>query len=165
MKGKIIIFEDPESTSGYFLPRAFLTRKGFFLTDKTRYDPYAAATDVGYLFAYSQQKLVDSVLTNKAAAGAFSDSDYSTLEQKKRAEVAIVAETESLPRHFVSVRTDFPPDLTDRLKKVLLSMDQSEQGRTILKNSDDTTKFDPLPGGDAALRRKMSEIFKSGAKK
>src|SRR5918999_2176419 len=29
LRGKILAFEDPESTSGYFLPKSFLIRKGF----------------------------------------------------------------------------------------------------------------------------------------
>ena len=159
LKGKILVFEDPESTSGHFLPRALLTRKGFNFTDKSRFDPYAAPTDVGYLFAYSDQKLVDWVLTKKAAAGAFSDADWTRLDPQKRAELTILAETESLPRHFVSVRKDFPAAPADQLKKILLSMSENDQGRKILKSADNTTKFDVLPEGEAGLRRRMSEIF------
>ena len=159
LRGKVIVFENPESTSGYFLPRAFLTRKGFSLTDRTRYDPYASSSEVGYRFVYSQRKLLDAVLTGQAAAGAFSDTDYSSLDPAKRFELSILAETESLPRHFVSVRRDFPIALTEQLRKVLLSMHQNEQGRRILKNTDETTKFDLLPGGEAEMSRKMAQIF------
>ena len=35
LQGKIIAFEDPESTSGYFLPKLYLTKKGFKLLQKT----------------------------------------------------------------------------------------------------------------------------------
>src|SRR5688500_4799924 len=38
LKGKIIAFEDPESTSGYFLPKLFLTRKGFTLSRTAQID-------------------------------------------------------------------------------------------------------------------------------
>src|SRR4029434_5554032 len=76
LRGKSFAFEDPESTSGHFLPRHFLTRKGFRFADKSRFDPYAAPTDIGYLFANSQEKVIDWVLSKKVAAGAFSDDDY-----------------------------------------------------------------------------------------
>jgi phosphonate transport system substrate-binding protein len=165
LRGKIIMFEYPESTSGYFLPRAFLTQKGFFLADRTRYDPYASPSDVGYRFAYSQRKLLDAVLTGQAAAGAFSDADYSSLDPKKKAELTILAETESLPRHLVSVRKYFPPNLQNQLKKILLSMHENEQGRKVLKNTDDTTKFDLLPGGEVEIHRRMAEIFHPGPRK
>ncbi|HEV8719378.1 MAG TPA: phosphate/phosphite/phosphonate ABC transporter substrate-binding protein [Candidatus Binatia bacterium] len=164
LRGKILAFEDPESTSGHFLPKSFLIRKGFKFTDKNRYDLYASSTDVGYLFAYSQENLVNWVLTKKAAAAAFSDDDYARLEKRKRSDITILAETEQLPRHFLSVRKDFPPALADRLEKILVSMHENEQGRRILKKADDTTKFDPLPEGDEALRRRLSEIFDSAKK-
>jgi ABC-type phosphate/phosphonate transport system substrate-binding protein len=76
-----------------------------------------------------------------------------------------LAETEHLPRHLLSVRKDFSPALTGRLEKILLSMHENEQGQKILKDTDDTTKFDRLPEGDAGLRRRLTEIFQSRAKK
>jgi ABC-type phosphate/phosphonate transport system substrate-binding protein len=164
LRGKVFVFENPESTSGHFLPKHFLTRKGFKFTDKSRFDPYASPTDIGYLFANSQEKVVDWVLTKKAAAGAFSDDDYARLDEKKRSDITILAETERLPRHLLSVRKDFAPALADRLEKILLSMHENDQGRKILKNTDDTTKFDRLPEGDAGLRRRLAEIFQSPRK-
>jgi len=164
LRGKVFVFESPESTSGHFLPRHFLTRKGFKFIDKSRFNPEALATDIGYLFAGSQEKVVDWVLTKKAAAGAFSDDDYARLDEKKRSDIIILAETERLPRHLVSVRKDFSPELADRLEKILLSMHENDQGRKILKNTDDTTKFDLLPEGDAGLRRRLAEIFQSPKK-
>jgi phosphonate transport system substrate-binding protein len=164
LRGKVLVFESPESTSGHFLPRHFLTRKGFKFIDKSRFNPEALATDIGYLFAGSQEKVVDWVLTKKAAAGAFSDDDYARLDEKKRSDIIILAETERLPRHLVSVRNDFSPALADRLEKILLSMHENDQGRKILKNTDDTTKFDLLPEGDAGLRRRLAEIFQSPKK-
>jgi phosphonate transport system substrate-binding protein len=164
LRGKVLVFESPDSTSGHFLPRHFLTRKGFKFIDKSRFNPEALATDIGYLFAGSQENVVDWVLTKKAAAGAFSDDDYARLDEKKRSDIIILAETERLPRHLVSVRKDFSPPLADRLEKILLSMHENDQGRKILKNTDDTTKFDLLPEGDAGLRRRLAEIFQSPKK-
>jgi hypothetical protein len=40
-------------------------------------------------------------------------------------------------------------------------MHENEQGRKILKKTDDTTKFDLLPEGDAGLRRRLTEIFRA----
>ena len=164
LRGKVLVFENPESTSGHFLPKHFLTRKGFKFIDKSRFDPDASPTDIGYLFAGSQEKVVDWVLTKKAAAGAFSDDDYARLDEKKKSDIIILAETERLPRHLLSVRKDFSPALADRLEKILLSMHENDQGRKILKNTDDTTKFDLLPEGDAGLRRRLAEIFQSPKK-
>ena len=162
LKGKVLVFEDPESTSGHFLPKFFLTRKGFKFTDKSRFNPEALPTDIGYLFAGSPEKVVEWVLTKKAAAGAFSDDDYARLDGKEKSgcrDPGGNRATTATPR-FPSAR-NFAPALADRLEKLLLSMHENEQGRKILKKTDDTTKFDLLPEGDAGLRRRLTEIFRA----
>ena len=159
LRGKLFVFEDPDSTSGHFLPKSFLRQKGFKFTDKSRFNPDASPTDIGYRFAYSQKELVDWVLSKKAAAGAFSDDDFARLEESKRADITVLALTQPLPRHFISVRKDFAPALREHLEKVLLTMHENDQGRQILKKTDDTTKFDRLPEGESGLRRRLAEIF------
>jgi len=42
----------------------------------------------------------------------------------------------------------------------LLSMSQDEEGRTIMLQTDNTTRFDLLPGGEEAVRRKLIETFR-----
>lgn len=164
LRGKLLAFEDPGSTSGHFLAKAFLLKKGFKFADKTRFNPHGSPNEVGYVFASSQEKVVDMVLAKQAAAGAFSDDDYARLDEKKKSAITILAQTDRVPRHFLSVRKDFAPTLVDRLEKILLSMHENEQGRRILKNTDDTTKFDLLPEGEAAMRRRLADIFHSAGK-
>lgn len=161
LKGKIIVFEDPGSTSGYLLPKLFLGRHGLKLTDKARFNPDSASTEVRYVFARSQKRLVDLVLTDQAAAGAFSSDDYSALEEKQRADITILAQTERLPRHLVSVRSDLAPPIVNRLQQVLLQMSEDAQGREILQRTDGTTRFDVLPGGEVTMRRRLLESFQS----
>jgi phosphonate transport system substrate-binding protein len=95
LQGKIIAFEDAESNSGYFLPKLYLTKKGFKLLPKTQNDAKVSSGEIGYIFAGSQEKLVDSVLTNKVAAGAFSNDDHAALDESKRSQITILAETAS----------------------------------------------------------------------
>ena len=161
LKGKTIVFEDAGSTSGYLLPKLFLQRRGLKLTEKSRFGGDHPATDIGYVFAGTQEKLVDAVLTKQAAAGAFSDDDFGGLEEKKRADIAILAQTERLPRHLLSVRTDLAPALAGRLEAILLAMHEDPEGRQILHKADGTTKFDMLPGGEATMRRRLLESFYS----
>jgi phosphonate transport system substrate-binding protein len=164
LRGKVLVFEDPSSTSGHFLAKSFLLKKGFRFAAKSRFDPHGSPTEVGYVFAYSQEKLIDMVLAKQAAAGAFSDDDYARLDEKKKSAINILAQTERVPRHLLSVRKDMAPALVERLEKILLSMHESEQGRRILKKTDETTKFDLLPEGEAGARRKLAEIFRSAEK-
>jgi phosphonate transport system substrate-binding protein len=165
LRGKIIVFEDPESTSGYFLPKFFLLRNGFKLSEKGRLDASVAPGEIGYVFASSQEKLVDLVLTEQAAGGAFSDDDYAKLDEKVKADVGVLAQSERLPRHLVSIRKDMAPPLADRLKAILLSMSEDDEGRKILQKTGETTKFDMLPEGEEGMRRRLLETFYSPAKK
>jgi phosphate/phosphite/phosphonate ABC transporter binding protein len=163
-RGKIIVFEDAESTSGYFLPKFFLLRNGFKLSEKGRLDASVGPGEIGYVFASSQQKLVDWVLTKQAAGGAFSDDDYAKVDEKTKADISVLAQTERLPRHLVSVRKDMAPALADRLKAILLAMSEDDEGRRILQKTGETTKFDMLPEGEEGMRRRLLETFYSPAK-
>ncbi len=165
LRGNTIAFEDPGSTSGYLLPKAFLLRSGFKLLEKPRFDPDPSPNDVRYVFAYSQEKLLDLVMTRQAAAGAISNDDLATLDGKTKKELIVLARTDRLPRHLVSVRSDLAPSLVGRLQKILLTMHEDNEGRRILKQIDNTTKFDALPDGEPGLRRMLAEAFSSPGKK
>ena len=165
LKGKIIAFEDPESTSGYHLPKLLLTRNGFTLSPAARIDAKVRRGEIGYVFASSQDKLMDLVLTKKVAAGAFSNDDYARLDESKRSAITVLAETASLPRHLVSVRRNLAPPMVKGLEKVLLSMDRDPEGRSILQKTDGTTKFDALSGGELAISRRLLDTYYSPEKK
>ena len=165
LRGKIVVFEDPESTSGHFLPKFFLLRNGFKLAEKGGLGHNVSPEEIGYIFAHSQGKLVDLVLSSQAAAGAFSDDDYAKLDEKHRSDITILAETERLPRHLVSIRKEMTPTLAARLESILLSMSEDEGGRKILRKTGETTKFDVLPEGAAGMRRRLLETFYSPTKR
>jgi phosphonate transport system substrate-binding protein len=159
LRGKTMVFEDPGSTSGFLLPKFLLQRNGFKLKEKGRFDPYATETEIGYLFAKSQEKLVDLVLTGQAQGGAMSDDDFAALDAKKKSDLLVLAQTEKVPRHLVSVRIDLAPMMAGRLEEILLAMHEDSEGRRILHDTDQTAKFDRLPGGEAALRRRLAQAF------
>jgi phosphonate transport system substrate-binding protein len=165
LRGKLIAFEDPESSSGYFLPKLFLQRNGLRLAEKPGPDANVGAAEVGFVFARSQENLVDWVLTKKVAAGAFSNDDHAALDEKKRNDILVLAQTDLLPRHLLSVRKDMPLGLVGRLEKTLLAMHEDAEGRKILQNIDGTTKFDLLPGGEAVMRRRLLDSFYSPERK
>jgi len=165
LRGKIIAFEDPGSTSGYFLPKLFLLKKGLTVTEKPGLEAKVSPKEIGYVFTYSDRKIVELVLANKVAAGAFSTDDYSTLDENRRAAIVILAQTEPISRHLVSVRKDLPTETTNRLKEILLAMHLDEEGQKILRQTDNTAKFDLLPGGEEMFRQKLVELFRGREKK
>jgi phosphonate transport system substrate-binding protein len=160
LRGKIIAFEDPGSTSGYFLPKLFLLKKGFSMSEQASPESKISAGEIGYIFANTSNEVVRLVLQKKVTAGAFSTDDYAALEDKDKLLISILAETESVPRHLVSVRKDLPEIVVKRLKSILLVMDQDKEGQQILKQTDNTTRFDALPGGEEMVRRKLVELYR-----
>jgi len=165
LRGKTMVFEDPGSTSGYLMPKFFLQRNGFKLAEKKDFDANATPGQVSYVFAYRQEKLLDMVFTKQAAAGAISDDDHAKLSEELKSEISVLAQTERLPRHLVSVRADLPPQTVARLTDILVAMQEDPEGRKILNNTDRTTKFDRLPGGEEGLRKRLLDSFYSADRK
>jgi phosphonate transport system substrate-binding protein len=159
LRGKIVAFEDAGSTSGFFLPKLFLLKKGFSVNEKASLQAKVRPREIGYIFAGTYKNIVNLVLQKKAAAGAISNDDMANLEDERRSSLAIIGESESLPRHLVSVRKDLPDPVVNRLKEILLAMDHDEEGQKILRETDNTTKFDSLPGGPETVTRQLVEVY------
>ena len=62
LRGKIIAFEDAGSTSGYFLPKLFLLKKGFSVMEKANLAAKVGAGEIGYIFAGTYKNIVNLVL-------------------------------------------------------------------------------------------------------
>jgi phosphonate transport system substrate-binding protein len=160
LRGKIIAFEDAGSTSGYFLPKLFLLKKGFAVNEKASLQAKVKASEIGYIFANSAKNIVNLVLQKKVAAGAISNDDAAHLDNKTRSSLSILGESESLPHQLVSVRKDLPEPIVARLKEIFLNMDQDEEGQKILRKIGDTIKFDSPPGGPETVTRKLVEVYR-----
>ena len=165
LRGAMMAFEDSGSTSGYFLPKVLLLKKGFNLTEKPRPDAPVRRDEIGYVFAFTHGEVLNWVLSNRVVAGAFSSDDFGALDQERRSNIAVLAQTDLFPRHLVSVRKDFNPTAKKHLKEILLSMHRDKEGQKIMQQIDNTTRFDVLPGGEEMVRRKMLETFRPSQNK
>ena len=56
LRGKMIAFEDPGSTSGYFLPKLLLFEKRFRVTEKPDLSAKVSTAEIGYIFAGSEDE-------------------------------------------------------------------------------------------------------------
>jgi phosphonate transport system substrate-binding protein len=165
LRGKMIAFEDVGSTSGYFMPKLLLLNKRLTLTEKPGLDAKVAAKEIGYIFAGSDKNILNFVLAKKVAAGAISNDDFAGVGEKEKSEISILEETANMPRHLVSVRKDLPAPVAKRLKEVLLAMHEEAEGRAILQRTDNTTKFDLLPGGEESMRKQLIDLFRPHGRK
>ena len=159
LRGRIIAFEDPESTSGYFLPKFFLQRNGLRLSPAPALNAPVPAAELGYIFAQSSDRVLNLIFAGHVAAGAISDDDFGQLDEPKKADLTIIGQTDLLPRHLASVRKGMTADAADRLSRMLQSMHENKEGAAILLKADNTTRFDTLPGGEESMRRRLLETF------
>jgi phosphonate transport system substrate-binding protein len=175
--GKTIAFEAPESTSGYLLPKAYLVQKGFKLEGEST-ESYLAQTEpvidskglitndsninwpsrnssndgnntIRYVFAREDQNIPLWVVEGKADIGVISNVDFEqeTYESVK-SQLKIVDRTIDVPRHVVSHRSEMEPALVQKIKNVLLNMDKDPEGIEILRNFENSTKYDEINNKD-----------------
>ena len=159
LQGQLFAFEDPFSTSGYMLPLAHLKEAGFNLSSNkfNGTNPSVGDDEIGYVFSGEDQNTIQWVITGKVAAGVTDNESYLELPETTREGLKILDITESLPRQVVLVRPNMDAGLRDDLTSVLLDMDESEAGQTVLEQFK-TSQFDTFPKGAEAALERMREI-------
>ena len=144
LKGKVIAFEEPFSSSGYFFPKVDLLKMRFRLAPEGQGSEPVKTDDVRYIFSHGDTNTIFLVLNGAAAAGAIEDEKYLRFA-KNLDSFRIVHETVSFPRQIVSYRADLPVKLVTKVKEILLNMHRSEVGGKVLREFENTTKFDEIP--------------------
>jgi len=146
INGNIIAFEDPFSTSSYFLPKTSLLEKGFELKEVSlgsRVD----ADKIGYLFSDDDRNTMLWVLRKKVPVGAMNRAGFEKYAKKRIKDLQIIGTSLSVPRHVVSHSTKVSQKHVNRIKEILTKMHLSEEGKAALASFSKTKKFDNFPGG------------------
>jgi phosphonate transport system substrate-binding protein len=175
--GKTIVFEAPESTSGYLLPKAYLVQKGFNLIGEST-ESYLAQREpaiisdgleinsssidlpggnssndsnntIRYIFAREDENIPLWVVEGRADIGVISNVDLELdTHESIKSQLEIVDRTIDVPRHVVSHRSDLEPALVDKIKNILLNMDKDPEGIKILRDFDSSTKYEEIKNKD-----------------
>ncbi|MCM8796791.1 MAG: phosphate/phosphite/phosphonate ABC transporter substrate-binding protein [Candidatus Omnitrophica bacterium] len=158
LKGKVIAFEDPGSTTGYFLPKIALLKAGVNLVKLNNCRERPPEDKTGYCFAYGEQNIALLVHKKIVEIGTLSDEEYREPDEVPTgilADFKIIHATESIPRNFISVRKELSPELIGAIKEVLFTMHQNTQGRELMRKLEKTVAFDEYESADFV--RKMKE--------
>lgn len=158
--GKIIAFEEPHSTSGFVLPAGTLVDRGYEITPIETADDFVAPGEIGYLFARDEENIVEYILQNRVAAGGFSNLDYDELPEQIKERIVAFDRTITVPRQLVSVRRGLDSALSLEVKALLMSLDQTEEGRLLLESLKKTRKFDPLPPASESALEQLKTFMK-----
>ena len=146
LKGEIIAFEDPFSTSSYFLPKATLLEKGLKLKEVSLGDTVQDDT-TGYLFSDDDRNTMLWVVRKKVQVGAMNEASYKKLAKKRLKDLQIIESSIYVPRHVVSYAPGMNAELVKAIAEVLKHMHDTEEGRAALMKFSKTARFDTLPGG------------------
>jgi phosphonate transport system substrate-binding protein len=147
LQGKMIAFEDPASTSGYFLPKAALLTAGLKPKEHNDKTVKVSGDEVGFTFSLHKNNTLLWVARGLVAAGAVGTHELEEFEAKNPKTLRVIHETQSVPRNVVSFRKGLEENLGKRIREVLLAMEKSEQGQSVLKHYEKTVRFDEIPGG------------------
>ena len=142
LQGKTIAFEDPFSTTGYLLPLAKLLESGLNLVEQN--SPISQVSDnaVKYVFSAEDENSIEWLLSGKVAAAAMDNQTFDQLSAEIKEKMIVLAKTEKIARNLVIVRENMSSDEIEAITSILLEMDQTAEGKTVLEKMDLTTKFD-----------------------
>jgi phosphonate transport system substrate-binding protein len=142
--GKVIAFDEPFSSFGYFVPKVELLKITFMVLPDRPGAASVSGDEVRYIFTGGDTNTIFKVANGGVAAGAVAGERYHASARNLNS-LKILHETASMPRQLVSHRADLPDILVAKIKNILINMSQTEEGRKVLREFDNTTKFDEIP--------------------
>lgn len=149
--GKVIVFEDRNSTSAFLLPVSALIEQGYPLHEVTSPRDLPPADKIGYFFsdefssAGGESNMMSWVHRKIVSAAAFSDIDWEKeIPAPIKEQLRVIYTSPSVPRAFMLVRPDMDPVLKQAISQVLFLADQDPSAALPLKKYKETAKFDPI---------------------
>jgi phosphonate transport system substrate-binding protein len=158
--GKKIAFEDPGSTSAFFVPSAILKRANFQLVELASPREKAPAGSIGYVFAGDELSITTWVHRGLADAGAYHNQNWDSAKENPdgmKKDLKIVHEGKPMPRMIELFRGTLEPSVKARMKEILLrSHEDLAAKEALLAYGPGTAKFDELIG---QARKELDEAM------
>lgn len=162
LKGKVIAFEDPGSTTGYFLPKVTIIKEGLEMVELKNYREKPPADKVGYCFAGGEPNIAHWVHKGLVDAGALSNIEYQEPDEVPAGflpDFKAIYKSESVPRNLILVRGDMNPEMQTAVKDILINMRLTKEGRKIMWELSKTLHFDEFPEGVEETVKKFKEKY------
>lgn len=124
LKGKSVSYPAPTALAATMLPQVFLKENGLDLH-----------RDINNIYVGSQESSILSVYLGKVAAAATWPPPWIKFQHDfpdKAAQLEVKWSTRGLPHNGFVARDDMPPALVDRVRALLVHMQDSEEGRALL---------------------------------
>ncbi len=169
LTGRSVAFQNPYSTSAYYLPASTLLDAGLQLELLLSPMDRVAPDTVGYLFARTELNITTWVHKRLVDAGVLSNLDWANPQRMPPAFAAdfrVVGESQDVPRAIVLSRNGMDPKIEDRLRQVLLDASVDPDASEALRRFLGTSRFLAVSAADrraldrlgAGLARVRAEV-------
>ncbi len=149
--GRSVAFQNPYSTSAYYLPAAKLLDEGMKLEVLLSPMDRPAPGAVGYLFARTELNITTWVHKRLVDAGVFSNLDWANPQRMPPSfaqDFRIVAVTDDVPRALMLTGNGMGPKVEARLREVLMEASTDPDAGEVLRRFIGTSRFVPIAGED-----------------
>lgn len=151
LAGRSVAFQNPYSTSAYYLPAALLLDQSMQLELLLSPMDKPSADSVGYLFARTELNITTWVHKRLVDAGVFSNLDWSNPRRMPPSflqDFRVIGRSEEVPRALMLVRHNMDPAVETRLREVLLEASSDPDAGEVLRRFIDTSRFVPITAED-----------------
>lgn len=145
LEGQKVGFQRSRSGAGFLLPKGILLDRGFNVTMVESFDSAVDPSEIGYLHVTGERTSIDMVLNGQLAAVAFGSHALIDMPDEIKEQLVVFERSFNVPGNLVVTRPELDPELLHKIRELMVSLDQTEQGREILKAMRDTTRFDDIP--------------------
>ena len=143
LKGKVLAFDEPHSTSAHVVPRMFLIEKKLKLVQMNSTGG-AVPNAVGYVYG-ADGSSPNLLISERVDAAVTSSREFQELRPEIRETLKVIGKTIAVPRQLIAVRKNIDSTLLKALKEVLVNMDKDSEGQQVLRRQQRTTKIDEIP--------------------
>lgn len=154
LRGKLIGFEEPFSTSSFLLPSAHIVNEGLPLKQVSQPGEPINSETIGFTFTDDDETTLMWVIGGKMDAGCTNNIDFENIAKGAENSLRILSTTRSVPRHLVANRATLDPTVAKAIADALLEMHKSPEGRVALERFSRTSRFDICPG-ESELRQNI----------
>lgn len=165
LRGKTIAWVDPQSTSGYVIPRWQLMQRGLDPQRFFRQQVFAGGHDSAVLAVQSGQVDAAAVWADPPAEGTGAWTRF--LKNHPGEGLRPIAYTPPVPSDAVAVDPKFSrahPLLVNTVRTALIALGHSDDGRAILRRLNSTDGFVPANPAQYELVRKAFEATRAAQK-
>ncbi|HAA92725.1 MAG TPA: hypothetical protein DCS82_02895 [Rhodospirillaceae bacterium] len=168
LKGKVIAYEDPGSTSAFFVPLIMLHQAGLSSARMKSIRSPLQSDKANYVFTEGELNQVSLVLNKNVDAAAFSNSNWEEFIAQND-EISglfrILGTSPPILRSVMLARQNLNPDLRDKIVELLIDIDQTSEGRKVLKKYNKVEQYSLFEDATqkswhwiAEFRRKMTNF-------